>query len=67
MSVGGHWELIKGSVMIQILIMGLNNHDHDNDGIFMKIARMIMTILMIKTTMMRILMMCGQWGALGVN
>ena len=63
----GHGELIKGSVMIQILMPGLNNHDHDNHGIFMKMVRMILTILMIKTTMRRILMMCGQSGTLGVN
>ena len=25
---GGHGELIKGSVMIQILMPGLSNHDH---------------------------------------
>ena len=54
-------------MMIQILMPGLSNHDHDDEGIFIKMVRMIMTILMIKTTMMRILMMCGQWGALGVN
>ena len=64
---GGHGELTKGSVVIQIFMPGLSNHDHDDEGIFIKMVRMIMTILMIKTTMMRILMMCGQWGALGVN
>ena len=67
MVIGGHRVLIKGSVMIQILMPGLNNHDHDDGGIFMKMVRMIMTILMIKTMMRRIRMMCGQWGALGVN
>ena len=41
--------------------------DHDDDGIFMKKVRMVMNILMIKATMMRILMMCGQRGTLGVN
>ena len=54
-------------MMIQILMPGLNNYDHDDNGIFIKMVRMIMTILMIKTTMMRILMMCGQSGTLGVN
>ena len=54
-------------MMIQILMPGLSNHDHDDEGIFMKMVRMIMTIVMTKAKMIRILMMCGQSGALGVN
>ena len=54
-------------MMIQILMPGLSNHDHDDEGIFMKMVRMIMTIVMTKAKMIRILMMCGQWGAVGVN